>query len=154
MLMRATRLATGLSAALLLTGLGMALVYSAVETMANPGYSLTDGYWRGALPWMAITEALVVGGASAAVIAGALAVAARGGWARRALTAPLVAISGLWWLSAAVGAGMSGAACGGCPSRTFDPWAYAYSAPILTLQMLIVPAGAIVLLALGRRSAE
>ena len=129
------RLATGLSAAVLLTGLGMAFAYSAIESALNPGYSLIDGYWRGALPWMGIIEGLVVGGATAAVIAGSVAVAVRGGWARRAISVPLVAAAGLWWFSAAVGAGMSGAACGDCPPRAFDPWAYAYSAPILALQM-------------------
>jgi hypothetical protein len=150
--MRATRLATGLSAVVLLIGLGLALAYSAVESLTNPGYSLVDGYWRGALPWMGIIEALVVGGATAAVIAGTVAVAAGGGWARRAVTMGLAAVAGLWWFSAAAGAGMSGAACGDCPARAFDPWAYAYSAPILALQMLILPAATVVLLALRRRS--
>ncbi|MDQ2674757.1 MAG: hypothetical protein M3Y40_08880 [Chloroflexota bacterium] len=152
--LRTARLVTALSAVVLLAGLSLALVYSAAESVLNPGYSLVDGYWRGGLPWMGIIEALVVSGATAAILAGTVAVAARGGWARRAATLALAAVAGLWWFSAAVGAGMSRAACNDCPPPVFDPWVYAYSAPVLALQMLILPAAAIVLLALGRRSAE
>ena len=44
----------------------------------------------------------------------------------------------------------AGALLAGCAScmRTIDPWAYAYSTPMLTLQLLIVPAGIVPLLAL------
>jgi hypothetical protein len=108
----------------------------------------------GALPWMGIVEALVVGGATATIVAGAAAVAVTGGWARRVATFALAAIGALWWFEAWVGAGVSGALCAGCAPRTFDPWAYAYSAPMLALQMLIVPAAVIALLALGRPSRE
>ena len=52
---------------------------------------------------------------------------------------------------AVAGAGISGAACAGC-ERPIDPWAYAYSSPLMTVQMLILPAAAVTLLALGRRS--
>ena len=150
----AARRLTGLCAAVLAAGLVMALAYSAAEAVANLGYSLVDGYWIGALPWMGIIEALVVVGATATIVAGTAAVAIRGGWARRALALALAAIAGLWWLWAWMGAGISGALCTDCPARAFDPWAYAYSSPLLTLQMLILPAVAIALLALGNRAAE
>ena len=146
-----SRTATVAAAGTLLAGLGLALGYSAVEAALNPGYSLVDAYWRGSLPWMGIVEALVVGGATAAVIAGMAAVLIRGGWTRRALVLLPAAVAGLWWLMAVAGAGISGAACAGC-ERPIDPWAYAYSSPLMTVQMLILPAAAITLLALGRRS--
>ena len=41
------RLAAGLAAAALLTGFAVVLGSSAAEAMANPGYSLSDGYWVG-----------------------------------------------------------------------------------------------------------
>lgn len=150
----AARRVTGLSAVVLAAGLVMALAYSAAEAVANPGYSLVDGYWIGALPWMGIVEALVVVGAAATIVAGTAAVAIVGGWARRALALALAAVAALWWLWAWMGAGMSGALCTDCPPRAFDPWAYAYSSPLLTLQMLILPAVAIALLARARPTGE
>ena len=150
----ALRTVTALSSAVLLGGVGMAFAYSSIEALMHPGFSLADGYGIGALPWTAIIEALVVGGATATVIAGAAAVAVHGGWARRIATFALAAVAALWWFEAWIGAGISGAPCAGCPPRTFDPWAYAYSAPMLALQMLIVPAAVIALLALHGPSLE
>lgn len=149
---RAVRTATLLGAAVTFGGLGMALVYSASEALAHPGYSLADGYWLGALPWMGFVEAFVVGGATASILAGTATVAVLGGWARRLSTFALAAISAFWWFAAWLGAGFSGALCTDCPPRAFDPWAYAYSAPILALLMLIVPAAVVTFLALGRRT--
>jgi hypothetical protein len=145
--------ATGLAAAVLVGGLVMALTYSGIESLLNPGYSLVDGYWLGALPWMGLIEGMVVGGATASVLAGTIAVAVRGGWARRALALAAGAVAGLWWLMAVIGAGLSGAACADCV-RAIDPWAYAYSSPVTTLQLLIIPAGIVILLALLPRAAE
>jgi len=147
------RWATTLAAVTLAVGLAMAIAYSAIESLGTPGSSLIDGYWHGALPWMAIIEGLVVVGATAGVVAGTAAVAMYGGWARRALGLLAAAVAGLWWVMAVIGAGVSGAACVDCP-RVIDPWAYAYSAPLLTLQMLILPAVVLTVLALGRRAAE
>ena len=149
---RALRTATGLSSAVLFGGLGIALVYSTIEALTHPGYSLADGYGLGALPWIGFIEAFVVGGATASILSGTAAVAVVGGWARRLTTFALAAIAALWWVAAWMGAGSSGALCTGCPPRGFDPWAYAYSAPLLALQMLVVPAAIIALLALGRRT--
>jgi hypothetical protein len=144
---RISRASTAVAAGTLLAGMAMALVYSAAESLLNPGYSLADGYWRAALPWMGIIEGLVVGGATASVIVGTIAVAIRGGWARRAVGLASAAVAGFWWLMAIIGAGLSGAACAGCV-RMIDPWGYAYSTLLLTLQLLIVPAGIVTLLAL------
>jgi hypothetical protein len=126
----------------------MTLAYSVVEAMAHPGYSVVDGYWIGRLPWTGIFEALVVGGATASTVVGALTVLAFGGWPRRLLVVVPVALTGLWWFFAYARAGVSGGACPGCQPPAFDPWAYAYSAPMLALETLIVPALATALLAL------
>lgn len=97
---------------------------------------------------MGIIEGLVVGGATATIITGTAALAVLGGWGRRAPSLVAAAVAGLWWLNAWMGAGLSGALCADCPP-TFDPWAYAYSAPLLALEMLIAPAAVVALLALG-----
>ena len=131
--------------------MAMLIAYSVAEAGTHPGYSIPDGYWSGRLPWMGIVEALVVAGATACVVAGAATVAALGGWARRAAILLPVAMASLWWFFAWAGAGISGAACPTCPPPPFDPWAYAYSAPGLALEPLIVPAAAIALLALTIR---
>ncbi|HEX7173431.1 MAG TPA: hypothetical protein VF365_12595 [Candidatus Limnocylindria bacterium] len=146
------RIATGLAVAVLVAGLVLTLAYSAAEAVMSPGSSVVDGYGQGALPWMGIIEVLVVGGATACIVAGTIAVAVRGGWVRQALLMLPAAVAGLWWFLAWARAGISGAACSGCPEPSFDPWAYAYSTPLLVLQMLIVPALVVALLALGRRT--
>jgi hypothetical protein len=148
---RVVRTVTWLAAAVLGIGLCMALAYSAFEALRNPGYSLADGYWLGALPWMGIIEALVVGGATACVVAGAASVTIGGGWARRAIVVGAAAVAGLWWFMAVAGAGISRAACAGCPPPAVDPWAYAYSSPQMTLALLIVPALVVGLVAVGGR---
>jgi hypothetical protein len=146
------RRATTVSAAVLGAGFALLLAYSVAEVLANPGISLADGYWRGELPWMGIIEGLVVAGATACAIVGTATVAALGGWLRRAITLLPLAAVGLWWSFAWARAGINGACC---EQPAFDPWAYAYSAPLLALQLLIVPAIAIVALALlGRAEPE
>jgi hypothetical protein len=143
------RRATALSAAVLGTGFALLMVYVAAEALANPGTSLVDGYWRGQLPWMGIIEGLVVGGSTACALVGAATVAALGGWLRRAITLVPLAAVGLWWSFAWARAGISGACC---EPPAVDPWAYAYSAPELAFQLLVLPAVAIVLLALVGRA--
>jgi hypothetical protein len=142
------RLATGLAVAALVAGMAMLLAYSVVEAIANPGYSLADGYWIGRLPWMGIIEGLIVSGASSSILIGAATVLALGGWLRRLVVLLPLAAAGLWWFLAWARAGISGGPCVNCPAPPFDPWAYAYSAPELALQMLILPAVVIAVLAL------
>jgi hypothetical protein len=142
------RLATGLAAAALVTGMAMLLAHSVVEAIANPGYSLADGYWVGRLPWMAIIEGLIVAGATSCILIGAATVLALGGWLRRLVVLLPLVVAGLWWFLALARAGISGGACVDCPIPPFDPWAYAYSAPELAFQMLVLPAMAIAVIAL------
>lgn len=145
---RVFRLATRLAAVTLVAGMAGLLAYSTVEAIANPGYSLADGYWFGRLPWMAILEVLVVGGATASLVVGAATVLALGGWLRRVAVLVPLAMSAFWWFLAWINAGVSGGACVDCPPRAFDPFTYAYSAPQLALEMLILPAIAVAVLAL------
>ena len=127
----------------------MLAAYCLAESAAS-GLSLVDAYWRGRVPWMGIIEGLVVGGPTAAVVPGGLAVLVRGGWWRRAALVPLVAVAGLWWFSVVVGARISGGRCLGiCPPRVIDPWAYAYSAPEAAFIFLILPSFAVAWLALA-----
>ena len=144
----AARLVTTLSSAVLMAGLAGLLAYSAIEAMGNPGYSLADGYWFGRLPWMAILEVLVVAGATTSLVVGAATVLTLGGWLRRLAVLVPLALSGLWWFFASIIAGVSGGACVDCPPRGFDPFTYAYSAPQLAFEMLILPALAVAMLAL------
>jgi hypothetical protein len=97
---------------------------------------------------MGLFELLIVGGATACAALGAGTVLAFGSWQRRATLLPPLALAGLWWFFAVARAGISGAACPNCPPPAFDPWAYAYSAPQLTLMTLILPALAIAVLAM------
>jgi hypothetical protein len=153
----AARLATGLAALVLLAGLAGLLVYSSAEAMANPGYSLADGYGLGRLPWMAIIELLVVGGAASCLLVGATTTLAFGGRLQRVLLLPPVVLAGMWWFLALARAGVGGGACPQCPPPAFDPLTYAYSAPLLAFQLLILPALAVALLGLTvppRPSAE
>lgn len=145
------RHASVVSTITLASGLAMALAYGTAEAIANPGYSLIDGYWRGALPWIGVVESLVVGGATAGVVIGTTAVVVAGGPLRRLLAVALAAVAGAWWFLAWIGAGVSGVPCVGCPPAVPDPWAYAYSSPLLTVQMLITPAIVIGWMAAARR---
>ncbi len=146
---RRLRHATILAAAVLAAGMAMLVIYSVAEAIANPGISVIDGYWRGQLPWMGIIEALIVGGASACLLVGAATIAVRGGWLRRWVALLPFGMAAFWWFLAWARAGISGGACVLCPAPAFDPWAYAYSGPMLALQLLIVPAIVIVVLALA-----
>lgn len=77
--------------------------YCVAEALANPGYSLVDGYWRGRLPWMGIAEGLIVTGATVSAITGWATVLWVGGWWRRALALPLLLPIALWWFIGIVG---------------------------------------------------
>lgn len=129
--------------------------YCVAEALANPGYSLVDGYWRGRLPWLGIAEALIVGGATAsAVIGAATALWVGGAWRRFLVIPPLVAIA-LWWLLAVAMTSMRAAPCEvgtPCPTPSPDPWAFAYSVPETAALFLILPGMFIVLVALTARA--
>jgi hypothetical protein len=111
------------------------------------GGSMVDGYWRGRLPWMGIAEALIVVGATASAVAGLLAAEVGGGWLRRILVLPPLAVMGLWWFLAM--AIRRAVPCPECPPPVPDPWAYAYSAPDQTALFLLLPAAVVVFLALA-----
>jgi hypothetical protein len=131
-------------------GLLWLLAYVAAEaTFGEGGGSLVDGYWRGRLPWMGIAEALIVVGATACLVSGGLSVLVAGGWARRVAITPFVALMAGWWLVASIPL-PGGAYCPDCPPREADPWAYAYSLPKTTALGFLVPAIAVVFLALAR----
>ena len=144
------RLATLLALGSMAAGFAVLACYCVVEAAAS-GVSLVDAYWRGRLPWMGIAEGLIVGGATATLLAGALATLVRGGWWRRAGLVPLLALAGLWWLAAVVAIGVNFPPCFDCPPRAIDPWAYAYSLPESALVGLILPSLAVATLALAPR---
>jgi hypothetical protein len=144
------------AAAVLAAGFGLLLAYALAEALFGDGNgSLVDAYWRGRLPWMGIVEALIVVGATACVVTGAMLILVSGGWIRRITAVPLTAIVALWWLVAIAMSTMRAVPCNNCPPPDPDPWAYAYSVPETTLLFLIGPAVLLVLLALVRpRSSE
>ncbi|HET6745190.1 MAG TPA: hypothetical protein VFH90_04985 [Candidatus Limnocylindria bacterium] len=144
---------TGACAILLAFGLVWLLAYVLVEaTIGQGGGSMVDAYWLGRLPWVGIAETLIVSGATATAIAGALASIIGGGWIRRLAVVPPLGIIGLWWLLAM--AIRRAVPCETCPPPTPDPWAYAYSAPENALLFLLVPAVAIAIIALAAKPAS
>ncbi|MDQ2854027.1 MAG: hypothetical protein M3R32_04120 [Chloroflexota bacterium] len=153
-----TRLRWWLPAASLgVLGIGFLVLgaYSIAEALANPGYSLVDAYWRGRLPWMGIAEALIVGGATACAVIGAVAALWAGGAWRRILVIPPLLPIALWWFVAIGMSSMRATPCEigtPCPAPGPDPWAFAYSSPETTALFLILPALFIVLVALGART--
>lgn len=135
-------------------GLALLLAYCIVEAANNPGYSLVDAYWRGRLPWMGIAEGVIVVGATASAVVGAVATWAGGGWLRRAATIPPLMAVAFWWVLALMPPRQA-VPCDDCPARPLDPWAYAYSLPETAALLLFLPALLIVALALigtGRRT--
>lgn len=124
-------------------GLAVLLTYAWVEYLNNPGISIVDGYWIGRTPWTPIGICLVLGGASLALVSGAVAVAMRGDWLRRLLALPPLLASTCWWLTAV----------GVIPMPRFqppDPVTLAYSLPQAAVLMLILPAVAVAALAFIR----
>lgn len=140
---------TSASALLLAFGLTWLLAYMLAEAFfGDGGGSLVDAYWRGRLPWMGVAEALIVVGATASAVAGTLAAQVGGGWIRRLLVLPPLAVVGLWLLLAMTPPRRA-VPCNHCPPPTTpDPWAYAYSLPETTALFLLLPALVIVALAL------
>lgn len=151
MIQTTTSRLAGAAMLLLAVGIGFLSAYVVLESVAS-GLSPIDAYWRGRLPWMGIAEALVVVGATAALITGAIAVAVRGGWLRRLAVVPPLAIAALWWLVAMIP--MRAVPCNDCPPQIPDPWAYAYSVPETTLLFLLAPAAIVLALALVRPTAS
>jgi hypothetical protein len=146
-----TRRLTAASLAVFGAGLAALLIYCVAEALANPGFSLVDAYWRGRLPWMGIIEGLVVAGATASALAGAVAIWLTGGWLRRVLSVPLFLLSAGWGMIA-LSPPRRAVPCIDCPPLDPDPWAHAYSVPESAAVFLIAPAVALALLALLRRS--
>jgi hypothetical protein len=133
------RLSTIASLAVLVAGFAALAIYCVAEA-AGSGLSLVDAYWRGRLPWMGIIEAMVVGGATATIVTGALTTLVLGGWWRRAALVPPVLVAALWWVAATLAVGVNYAPCFDCPAPPWDPWAYAYSVPETALVFLVIPA--------------
>jgi hypothetical protein len=148
----ALRRSTLASLLLLAFGLVWLLGYCLAEAIIS-GTSLVDAYWLGLLPWMGIAVALVVVGASACIVVGTITALVWGGWLRRLLVIPPLAISGLWWLIA-VQPFHGGAYCSACPPAESDPWAYAYSLPVTAVLFLLLPALVVVVLTLVGRDEE
>ena len=122
-----------------LAGIAVLFVYALSEVLADPTLSLEDGYWIGRLPWTRVGVALIVFGATVALVAGALTAWIAGGAVRRVVTALAVAVGAFWWLLATVPlVGMTGACCGPRPDP--DPLTIAYSLPQAVVALLLLPA--------------
>ncbi len=134
-----------------IAGIATLFVYALSEVLADPTLSLEDGYWIGRLPWTTVGVGLAVGGATAALVAGALTMWITGGAVRRVVTALAVAVGAFWWLLVTVPlVALSGACCGPRPNP--DPLTMAYSWPQATVALLLLPAGVAAIAALtGRR---
>ena len=145
------------SLGLLAIGLLFLGAYAVAEAVATPGHSLVDAYWRGRLPWMGIAETLIVSGATACAVIGAVSILWVGGAWRRLLAMPPLLPIALWWFLAVAMSSMRAVPClagAACPAPEPDPWAYAYSAPTVALLYLILPSAFIALLALTARRPE
>ena len=146
------------SLAILAAGFIVLLAYCIIEASANPGYSLTDAYWRGRLPWMAVAEITIVTGATATVVSEVVATLIAGPQWQRLLLPPAAVAVVLWWFTALAMSSMQAVPCpigDTCPVPGPDPWAFAYSAPQTVGLFLILPAlfaGALALSA--RRDAD
>ncbi|HSF02174.1 MAG TPA: hypothetical protein VLA62_04150 [Solirubrobacterales bacterium] len=145
---RASRLAAGahqwarLALGLLLIGPSILLVYAWVEVLNNPGYTLADGYWIGRTPWTPLGLIIGLVGAVAGLLAGSVAIAIEGGWWRRFLIVPSLGAAAAWWLTA----------LGALPYPRFvgpDPITFAYTLPVATTLLLLMPAGLLATLCLS-----
>jgi hypothetical protein len=131
-------------------GLAVFFVYALTEVLAHPGVSLVDGYWIGRLPWTGIGEGFTVIGATVAVVLGTVTVWLGGNrWTRALVLVPL-AVAGFFWFAAMLPP-PGGAPCTDCTAQAVDPFAFAYSLPVLTMLMLLLPAVAIAALAFTSR---
>ncbi len=135
----------------LVTGLAVFFVYALTEVHAHPGLSLVDGYWIGRLPWTGIAEGLTVMGATVAVLLGTVTVWLGGSRWTRALVLVPFAVAGFFWFAAMLPP-PGGAVCTDCAAQVADPFAFAYSLPVLTVILLLLPAVTIAVLAFTSRS--
>ena len=148
--LRLARWGTIAGLAALVLGLAVLFVYALTEVLAHPGLSLVDGYWIGRLPWTGIGEGFTVIGATVAVVLGTVSVWLGGNrWTRALVLVPL-AVAGLFWFSAMLPP-PGGAPCTDCTAQVADPFAFAYSLPLLTVIMLLLPAVTIAVLAFTSR---
>jgi hypothetical protein len=144
---RGARLAGGahqwarLALGLMVVGPSILLVYAWVEVLNNAGYTLVDGYWIGRVPWTPLGLVISLVGATAGLLAGAVAIAIEGGWWRRFLLVPSLGAATLWWLMA----------LGVVPYPRFhgpDPVTFAYTLPTQTILLLLMPAALLAILCL------
>ncbi len=137
----------------LVIGLLVFFVYAFSEVLTNPGASLVDGYWIGRLPWTGIGEGFTVLGATVAVVLGTISVWLGGNrWSRAVVLVPL-ALAALFWFAAMLPF-PGGAPCDDCGAPLPDPFAFAYSLPLLAILMLLLPALVVSVLALLSRPAR
>ncbi len=132
------------SLALLVIGPSILLVYAWVEVLNHPGLSLLDGYWIGRTPWTPLGIIVSLAGAVFGLLSGSLAIAAEGGWWRRALLVPAFAAAGLWWSTA----------MGLLPYPRFhgpDPVSFAYDLPSTAALLVLMPTALLAALALTPR---
>lgn len=134
----------------LVVGLAVFFVYALSEVLAHPGLSLVDGYWIGRLPWTGIGEGFTVIGATVAVVLGTVTVWLGGNrWTRALVLVPL-GVAGFFWFAAMLPP-PGGAPCTDCTAQVADPFAYAYSLPVLTVIMLLLPTVVVAILAFTSR---
>jgi hypothetical protein len=137
---RAKQMAQG-SLFLLVFGPSWLLVLAWIEVLNNPGYSLVDAYWVGREPWTWFGIVLSLAGGVAGLVAGSVAIAVDGGWWRRFLVVPSVAVAVFWW----------SIALGVLPFPRFvgpDPVTFAYSLPSAAALLILMPAGLLATLCL------
>jgi hypothetical protein len=133
-----------LALALMVVGPSILLVYSWVEVLNNPGYTLVDGYWIGRVPWTPLGLVIALAGGVAGLVAGSVAIAIEGGWWRRLLIVPAWGAAALWWLTA----------LGVIPFARFhgpDPVTFAYSLPVTATLLVLMPAALLAALCLTPR---
>lgn len=138
---------TGIALVAIAAGYLILLGQSFAETMGDPSLSLVDGYWIGRLPWTNVGVATLTVGAHGAIAVGGLTCLVAGGAVRRLVAVIAVVFAGFWWLLAALAG--AGGGCPDCPRPVFDPLTTAYSLPIETLLLLVVPAVVVGLLAIS-----
>jgi len=137
----------------LVIGLAVFFVYALSEVLAHPGLSLVDGYWIGRLPWTGIGEGFTVIGATVAVMLGTMTVWLGGNrWGRVVVLVPL-AVAGFFWFAAMLPF-PGGGPCTDCGEPIPDPFAYAYSLPLSTILLLMLPALVVAVLAFVSRPAH
>ncbi len=123
---------------LALSGLGPSLLLVAtwVEYVNDPSLGLFGGYDLGREPWTSAGIWLFLAGTALALLAGSGGVLVRGDWLRRILLVPVLGMWSAWWA----------VALGTIPYPRFsgpDPVTLAYTFPIATAVMLLLPALAV-----------